>query len=112
MHERRRNRLLLDRGRAREAELADPAQQQRVEGPGDPREFTLTIPNVAFTARQARFQDAPDLCFARLQRELATNAELADGAHLVITPAELDEYRDAQLRRSPDRKVRTLRTWP
>jgi hypothetical protein len=91
---------------------AGRAYRLRVEGPGDPREFTLTIPNVAFTARQARFQDAPDLCFARLQRELATNAELADGAHLVITPAELDEYRDAQLRRSPDRKVRTLRTWP
>ena len=31
---------------------------------------------------------------------------------LRFTPAELDEYRDAQLRRSPDRKTRTLRTWP
>jgi len=30
----------------------------------------------------------------------------------VITPAELDEYREAQLRRSPDKKVRALRTWP
>ncbi len=84
----------------------------RVEGPGDPRLFTVTIPNAAFQARQARFQDAPELCFARLQRELATNADLPDGLQLVITPAELDEYRDAQLRRSPDRKTRTLRTWP
>lgn len=88
------------------------AYRLRVEGPGDPREFTVTIPNLAFEARQARFQDAPDLCFARLQRELATNAELADGSKLVISPAELDEYRDAQLKKSPDRKTRTLRTWP
>jgi len=95
-----------------ECTSAGRAYRLRVEGPGDPREFTLTIPNVAFEDRKARFQDAPDLCFARLQRELAVNAELADGAHLVITPTELDEYRDAQLRRSPDRKTRTLRTWP
>ena len=63
-----------------ECTSAGRAYRLRVEGPGDPREFTLTIPNVAFEDRKARFQDAPDLCFARLQRELATNAELADGA--------------------------------
>jgi hypothetical protein len=84
----------------------------RVEGPGDPREFALTIPSGAFEARQVRFQDAPDLCFARLQRELASNTELPDGLELAITRAELDEYRDAQLKKSPDRKTRTLRTWP
>lgn len=83
----------------------------RVEGRGDPREFALTIPNDAFASRQARFQDAPDVCFARLQRELAADADLP-GAELLITGAELDEYRDAQLRKSPDRKQRTLRSWP
>jgi len=91
---------------------AGRAYKLRVEGPGDPREFSVTILNAAFAARQARFQDAPDLCFARLQRELAVNAELPDGSELVISPAELDEYRDAQLKKSPDRKTRTLRTWP
>jgi hypothetical protein len=84
----------------------------RVEGVGDARLFTVTIPNAAFESRKARFQDAPELCFARLQRELLSNAELPGGLALVITPAEIDEYRDAQLRRSPDRKTRTLRTWP
>jgi hypothetical protein len=88
------------------------AYRLRVDGVGDPRLFTVTIPNVAFESRKARFQDAPELCFARLQRELLSNADLPDGLELVITPAELDEYRDAQLRRSPDRKTRTLRTWP
>jgi hypothetical protein len=84
----------------------------RVDGGGDPRLFTVTIPNEAFESRKARFQDAPELCFARLQRELLSNADLPDGLAFVITPAEIDEYRDAQLRRSPDRKTRTLRTWP
>jgi hypothetical protein len=84
----------------------------RVDGGGDPRLVTVTIPNEAFASRKARFQDAPELCFARLQRELGANADLPDGLALVITPAEIDEYRDAQLRRSPDRKARALRTWP
>jgi hypothetical protein len=88
------------------------AYRLRVDGVGEPRLFTVTILTAAFDTRKARFQDAPELCFARLQRELATNAELPDGLALVITPAEIDEYRDAQLRRSPDRKTRTLRTWP
>jgi hypothetical protein len=83
-----------------------------VDGAGEARVFTMTIANAAFAARQARFQDAPELCFARLQRELDANAELPGGVSFVITPAELDEYRDAQLRKSPDRKTRALRTWP
>ena len=91
---------------------AGRAYRLRVDGTGDPRLVTVTIPNAAFEARKARFQDAPELCFARLQRELLQNAELPDGLVLAITPTELDEYREAQLRRSPDRKVRALRTWP
>ena len=88
------------------------AYRLRVDGTGDPRLVTVTIPTAAFEARKARYQDAPELCFARLQRELVANAEFPDGLALVITPAELDEYREAQLRRSPDKKVRALRTWP
>jgi len=88
------------------------AYRLRVDGTGDPRLFTVTIPNSAFESRKARFQDAPELCFARVQRELVSNADLPDGLELMITAVELDEYREAQLRRSPDRKARTLRTWP
>ena len=95
-----------------ECTSAGRAYRLRVDGVGEPRLFTVTILTAAFDSRKARFQDAPELCFARLQRELATNADLPDGLELVITPAEIDEYRDAQLRRSPDRKARTLRTWP
>jgi hypothetical protein len=95
-----------------ECTSAGRAYRLRVDGVGDPRLVTVTIANAAFETRKARFQDAPELCFARLQRELASNVDLPDGLALVITAAEIDEYRDAQLRRSPDRKTRTLRTWP
>jgi hypothetical protein len=88
------------------------AYRLRVEGADDPRLVTVTIPTAAFASRQARFQDAPELCYLRLQRELATNADLPDGLELVITVDEMDAYRDAQLRRSPDRKTRALRSWP
>jgi len=84
----------------------------RVDSEGDPRVFTVVIPHTAFNSRQTRFQDAPDLCFAKLQRELTANAELPDGLHLVLTNADLDDYRDAQMKRSPDRKARAQRTWP
>ena len=84
----------------------------RVDGEGDPRIITVTIPHAAFISRQARFQDAPELCFARLQRELAADAGLPDGMRLVITLGELEEFRETQMRRSPDRRMHTLRTWP
>jgi hypothetical protein len=71
-----------------------------------PRLYTVAIPNEAFATRRARFQDAPELCFERLQRELEANAELPVGARLVITTDDLDRYRDSQTRRSPAKKPR------
>lgn len=76
----------------------------RVDSGGDPRLFVLVIPHAAFAARQARFQDAPDLCFAKLQRELAADSTLVAGPPLVLTAADLAEYRDAQTKRSGERK--------
>ncbi|MDE3137432.1 MAG: hypothetical protein KGL59_12720 [Acidobacteriota bacterium] len=64
------------------------------------REFTLTIANDAFTSRRVRFQDAPEICSLKLERELA--AEQADPSktrakpQFSITEAELDEYREAR----------------
>ena len=78
----------------------------RVEGEGDPRVFVILIPHAAFSERRARFQDAPDLCYAKLQRELALDAALAPGKTLVLTAADLADYRDLQTKRSPERKRR------
>ncbi len=61
--------------------------------PDEPREFTLTIANEAFDARRVRYQDAPDVCSLKLQRELATYANRPPKTHYRITDAELDDYR-------------------
>ncbi len=58
-------------------------------------EFTLTIANEAFDSRRVRYQDAPDVCSLKLQRELATYANHPPKAHFRITDAELDDYRSA-----------------
>jgi hypothetical protein len=63
-------------------------------GIGDHRVFVITIDHAVFARGEARFQDAPDLCYAKLVRELERNPELPAGAALVVTPQELSEYRE------------------
>lgn len=62
---------------------------------GDPRDFVLAIANEAFLARRVRYQDAPDLCFLKLQRELAACEGAFPDAYLKISDAELEAYRVA-----------------
>ena len=60
-----------------------------------PREFTLTISNQAFTERHVPFQDAADLCYQKLQKELV--AETPDRPlqrHFTVSDQELDAYRN------------------
>jgi hypothetical protein len=63
------------------------------EAAHEPREFTLTIDQDAFTTRLLRFQDAPDVCSSRLRRELMANGNHPSETHFHITVAELDDYR-------------------
>lgn len=63
------------------------------ESKNEAREFTLTIANAAFDGRRARFQDAPDICSARLHRELAADGNHPSNTHFQITDQELDDYR-------------------
>ncbi len=65
------------------------------EGESEPREFTLTIANEAFDARRARYQDAPQICFLKLQQELATSANHPPKTHYRVSDTELENYRDA-----------------
>ena len=62
------------------------------ESRGEAREFTLTIANAAFDGRRARYQDAPDICSARLRRELAADGNHPANTHFQITDQELDDY--------------------
>ena len=65
----------------------------RVSGLAEAREFVLFIAHRMFAAGEARFQDAPDLCFARLRRELTADPALRPAVPLVLTTEELGEYR-------------------
>ncbi len=70
------------------------------ESSTDPREFTLTIANQAFNEHRVRYQDAPDVCSAKLRRELSACANHPLSSHFRITDAELEDYRSAHAPRS------------
>jgi hypothetical protein len=70
-------------------------------------EYTVWIPNSAFAAGHALFQDGPDICYQKLRRELA-DVELSEGQSVQVTESELLEYRTAHLppqRRGPAAKA-------
>jgi hypothetical protein len=81
----------------------------RVDGEGEPRVFVFVIPHAAFSAKEARFQDAPDLCFAKLQREILGEASApVIASRFVLTSEDLAHYRETQTKRPPERKPRPL----
>ncbi len=59
----------------------------------EPRTFVLLIPGEAFTSRAIRFQDGPDLCFRRLQRELIADPDLLPDGDMILTAEEISDYR-------------------
>ena len=68
------------------------------------RWFVLLIPGKEFDERTVRFQDGPDLCFRRLQRELLADPDLLPGSGFVLTTNELLDYRQGREERSAPRK--------
>jgi len=87
------------------AEMASRDYRLRVrDGAGQPREFVVAIPNEAFVSRHVRYQDAPDLCFKVLAKALADSPEAP--AYLLLTTAQLDEYRQAHAPKAPKRRAR------
>ena len=62
--------------------------------PETSRHFILTISHQAFAERRILYQDAADLCYQKLQREILTNTgEWPQEAHYIISDQELDAYR-------------------
>ena len=64
-------------------------------GPETPRVFVLFIAHQAFAAGDARYQDAPDLCCARVRREIELDPAFTSDATLVVTQQEMLDYRGA-----------------
>ena len=57
--------------------------------------YFVTIPNEAFSAHRARYQDAPAICSLRLQREFSSQADPPPPSTFSVTDAELAHYKDA-----------------
>ena len=68
--------------------------RMRVRRGTDSWGVTVAIPNEAFLSGRARYQDAPDICFLKVQKELAAIGEdgLIAGDHR-MTDEELEEYK-------------------
>ena len=66
----------------------------RVDDVQSSRDFVLLITHQAFAAGEARFQDAPDVCSAKLRRELAAQPGLVSGAGITLTTQDLLDYRN------------------
>ena len=67
-------------------------------------DFTLAIANQAFLERRVRYQDGPDLCFLKLQRELAENVGTVPSSYLSVSDAEIEAYRTAHTPKPPQRR--------
>lgn len=68
--------------------------------------FTVAIANEAFLSGRARYQDAPEICFLKVLRELedCTAGALPPRAHRV-TDEELAEYQVAHTPKTPRRRL-------
>ena len=62
---------------------------------GESSSYFVTIPNEAFSAHRARFQDAPAICSIRLRREFAAQVDLPPSCTFSVTDAELAAYKEA-----------------
>jgi hypothetical protein len=66
----------------------------RARSGSEAREYTIWIAHAAFAARQALLQDGPDICFQKLQREVAEFG-LGGEAHVAVTESDFASYREA-----------------
>src|SRR5262249_42342400 len=67
----------------------------RLAGGNEAIPFTLVIQNAAFLSGRIRFQDAPELCFWKLQREVLSNADGLTKTRLLLADSDFAEYRAA-----------------
>ena len=78
----------------------------RVRMAGDFRDIRLAIPNEAFLSGRVRYQDAPEICFLIVQREVLACEGGLPGTELCVTDVDLAEYRTAHTPKKPQRRPR------
>ena len=73
---------------------------------GECHQFRIAIGNRAFLSKRVRYQDAAEICFLKLERELGASGDSLPASQMQITDAELDEYREAHTKKPPQRRTR------
>ena len=73
---------------------------------GEPHDFTVVIKIEAFLSQRARYQDGPDLCYQKMQREIVAceGTGTLPEKRLHVTDAEIDEYRESHTPKPSQRK--------
>ena len=72
---------------------------------GEYQDYTLAISNEAFLAHRVRYQDAPDICFLKLKREMSACVDTLPALHHDVTDAELEDYRVAHAPKPNKRRM-------
>jgi hypothetical protein len=73
-------------------------------GAGEPHDVRLAIPNEVFLARRLRYQDAPEICFLIVQREIVACNGGLPSPELTVTDADLASYREAHAPKPSQRR--------
>jgi len=84
------------------------AYRLRMLDGGVSHDFVRAISLEAFITRRARYQDAPEICFLKLQHELAACDGTLPDAYVSITDSELEEYRAAHSPKPPQRRPKPV----
>jgi len=76
-----------------------------IDVPEEARDFTISVQSAAFRTDGLKFQDGPDICFARLGHELERQTpEIRTAAHLSIGDLDIKDYLDNHHTQKPKRK--------
>ena len=67
------------------------------------RHFTLVVQDLDFSSNHVSFQEAPDLCYQKLQAELKVASETPIGTPILVSPEDLARYRETHQRAKTSR---------
>ena len=77
----------------------------RVRRGAEAHDVTVLIPNEAFLSGRVRYQDAPDVCFLKIQKELSQGGEGSIPARtLRMSDQELEEYKVSHTPKTPGKR--------
>jgi hypothetical protein len=72
---------------------------------GSSQDFQLAVSNDAFLSRNVRYQDAPEICFLKLQRAVVDCEPGQPAVRQDVTAVDIEAYRLAHVAKTSGRRV-------